>query len=144
MSSRVSQKCYKSLEDELFYIGLLFLAFGAAVAIFVYGFLGRLLPEIPCPFDYLLGIYCPGCGGTRAVTALAHGHLLQAVWYHPLVPYGFFTGGGFMLTQSLHRLGLKWIKGWKYHSWYLYGAAIITVGNFLIKNMLRLIWGITM
>ena len=111
MSSRASQKCYKSLEDELFYIGLLFLSFGAAAAILVYGILGRLLPEIPCPFDYMLGVYCPGCGGTRAVTALAHGHLLQAVWYHPLVPYGFLTGGGFMLTQSLHRLGLKRIKG---------------------------------
>ena len=32
-----------------------------------------------------LGGYCPGCGGTRALIALAHGNLGQALWYHPPV-----------------------------------------------------------
>lgn len=30
----------------------------------------------PCAFHMLTGLYCPGCGGTRAVRALMHGRLL--------------------------------------------------------------------
>ena len=41
-------------------------------------------PEQPghypiCPFYWATGLYCPGCGGLRAVHALAHGDLVTAV-----------------------------------------------------------------
>ena len=32
-----------------------------------------------CLFHVLTGFYCPGCGGTRAVYQLLHGHLLRAL-----------------------------------------------------------------
>lgn len=137
------KKC-KSLEDELFLIGLIFLAAGFTAWALIHFWLGKFLPAVPCFFSNVLGIYCPGCGGTRAAAALVHGQFLKSVWYHPLVPYGAVLGGGFMLTQGLHRLGVKCIKCWEFHSWYLYAAIIILVGNFLVKNMLRLVWGITM
>ena len=133
----------KSLEDELFFIGLVSIAVGAVVWAVYYFRLRYLLPTIPCFFSNVLGFYCPGCGGTRAVYALVHGRFLKAVWYHPLVPYGAVIGGGFMLTQGLYRLGVKYIKPWKFHNWYLNGAVVIFVCNFLIKNLLRLVWGIT-
>jgi len=132
------------LETELFHIGLIFLAAGAAVWALYYFWLQKLLPEVPCFFSSVLGIYCPGCGGTRAASALARGRFLLSVWYHPLVPYMAVVGGGFMVTQGLSRLGIKYIKGWKFHNWYLYGAIILLGCNFLIKNLLRLVWGITM
>jgi hypothetical protein len=31
-----------------------------------------------CPLYYATGIYCPGCGGLRAVNDLTHGHLAAA------------------------------------------------------------------
>ncbi|MBQ9898250.1 MAG: DUF2752 domain-containing protein [Ruminococcus sp.] len=37
---------------------------------------------LPCPFRALLGIYCPGCGGTHCIYALAGGHIVQAVRYN--------------------------------------------------------------
>jgi hypothetical protein len=38
-----------------------------------------------CPFFSLLHIACPGCGGTRAMSALVHGKLLQAVQFNALL-----------------------------------------------------------
>ena len=32
----------------------------------------------PCPFHWLTGLHCPGCGGTRAAHALVHGDLARA------------------------------------------------------------------
>ena len=32
-----------------------------------------------CPIHQLLGINCPGCGATRALAALLHGHLMEAI-----------------------------------------------------------------
>ena len=41
---------------------------------------------LTCPFYRLTGLYCPGCGSGRAVQALYHGHLIQAVRYNILLP----------------------------------------------------------
>jgi hypothetical protein len=47
-------------------------------------------PEQPghypvCPTLALTGFYCPGCGGLRAVHALAHGDLALALHRNPLI-----------------------------------------------------------
>lgn len=38
-----------------------------------------------CPFLALTGLYCPGCGGLRAVHALTHGDPITALGFNPLV-----------------------------------------------------------
>lgn len=58
---------------------------GAAVA-----FVGVVDPNVPghyptCPFLMLTGLYCPGCGGLRAVYALAHGDPVTALGLNPLI-----------------------------------------------------------
>lgn len=134
----------RTLETELFHIGLIFLAAGVGIWAVCHFALGDMLSGMPCFFDRILGIYCPGCGGTRALTALVQGRLLKALWYHPLIPYLAVVGGGFMLTQGLERLGVRHVRGWRYHSWYLYVAIGLIVFNFIAKNVLRLFWGIMM
>ena len=37
-----------------------------------------------CPLHEFTGLYCPGCGSTRALYQLAHGHLLAAFRFNPL------------------------------------------------------------
>lgn len=39
---------------------------------------------IQCPFKWLTGIPCPGCGGTRALIAILHGHIIEAFLINPL------------------------------------------------------------
>lgn len=132
------------LETELFHIGLILLAAGVGIGILYHCLLKDFLPEVPCFFSEVLGIYCPGCGGSRAFRALVQGRFLLALWFHPVVPYGVLMAGGFMLTQGLHRIGFRHIRGWRFHNWYLYMAIALIGFNFVIKNALRLIWGITM
>lgn len=43
---------------------------------------GSVLP--PCPFHALTHLYCPGCGTTRALHALLHGHPGLALDMNPL------------------------------------------------------------
>ena len=47
---------------------------------------------ILCPFRALTGYPCPGCGMTRAFSAIAHGEPLTAVLYNPLSPLLFVAG----------------------------------------------------
>lgn len=37
-----------------------------------------------CPFKLLTGIPCPGCGGQRALFAIMHGNIIEAVCINPL------------------------------------------------------------
>ena len=39
---------------------------------------------VHCPFKFVTGLPCPGCGGTRAVMALLHGQILEAIYLNPL------------------------------------------------------------
>ena len=38
-----------------------------------------------CPFHALTGLLCPGCGATRALAALTHGHFVDAVHLNGLI-----------------------------------------------------------
>lgn len=133
-----------TLEDELFQIGIAALAAVIMLAVLYLCLLRRILPPVPCFFSTVIGIYCPGCGGTRAFIAMLHGDFMKALWYHPLIPYLAVIYCGFMLTQGLNRLGFKRIRPWKFHYWYLWGGLILLIVNFILKNVLRLGFGILM
>lgn len=51
----------------------------------------KLLSPIPCVFLELTHLYCPGCGGTRAVIALLHGNILQSLRFNPAVFLGIIV-----------------------------------------------------
>ncbi|WP_067780733.1 DUF2752 domain-containing protein [Actinomyces vulturis] len=42
------------------------------------------VPQGPgCSFHYATGLWCPGCGGTRALHAMCHGQWSEAWGYNP-------------------------------------------------------------
>lgn len=63
------------------------LAAGAAtVAATLYRFSPQEYSFYPrCPFFVLTGHYCPGCGATRAVAELLHGHFAAALHFNTAV-----------------------------------------------------------
>ncbi len=51
----------------------------------------------PCPFHFLTGYWCPGCGITRGINDVMHGRFVQGFWQNPLLmlflPAAIFWGG---------------------------------------------------
>lgn len=47
---------------------------------------GLSIVGIGCPFKFITGISCPGCGMTRAYGCVIHGDFHRAFGYHPLFP----------------------------------------------------------
>lgn len=128
------------LEDYLYLTGWIFLVLGLTGSLL---YLKAIVPILEntgytCIVYRLFGIYCPGCGGTRALSALLQGHFLVSAWYHPLVIYTIIIFGGFMISQTLARLHFGKVKGWRFHEWHLYAAVAIMIGNFILKNILLL------
>jgi hypothetical protein len=62
--------------------GLLAGAVLICVALFAYPRLAAALPA--CPIHQYLGVLCPGCGATRAVLELLHGHISDAFRWNAL------------------------------------------------------------
>jgi len=54
-----------------------------------------------CSFRRVTGLYCPGCGGTRATKALLTLHPLKSLYYNAAVPYCAFVYFFFMLKMFL-------------------------------------------
>ena len=75
--------------DRYFYmVGCFFIAAFFVIMGCVVLFGEQFLDLVPhCFFHRITGYYCPGCGGTRATSALLHGHFLQSLYFHPFVGY---------------------------------------------------------
>ncbi len=58
-----------------------------------------------CPIALLTGVACPGCGMTRAASALIKGDLPLALSYHPLIPLITVLTVAGWAWSTLHRAG---------------------------------------
>jgi hypothetical protein len=97
----------------------------------------------PCLFHAATGYYCPGCGGTRAISALFSGHPLRSFRYHPVVLYVALVGGYFMISQTIERLSRHRLAiGMHFRAVYLWETLCLIVGNVLVKNALLFLWGV--
>lgn len=89
---------------------------------------------IPCVFQSLTGLYCPGCGGTRAVRSLLKGDFLMSFQYHPLVLYTVAALiGELILNYYSRRFHKPMNHGKRVKILVLVGAAIIVI-NWLFKD----------
>lgn len=87
-----------------------------------------------CMFHELTGLNCPGCGGTRAVYALLHGHFEAALR----------DNGLFVLLLPVAALRGVWLKGKKvlgqpsgryFTPRILWGLLVVTVAFGVLRNL---------
>ena len=61
-------------------------------------------PFLACPLNAATGLYCPGCGNTRALHALVHLDWLGMLNYNPLFPFVFAVLTWLLAGEYLHLL----------------------------------------
>lgn len=97
---------------------------------------------LPCMFQALTGLYCPGCGGTRAVRALLKGDLWMSFQYHPLVLYAVFAFVLELVLMNLPGAGKKREAGEKRVRVFILMGAVVVVVNWIFKNYMLVVRGV--
>lgn len=132
-------------EERILYWAALILLLTAVLIFIAEKVTGKHLYDFmpPCLFLSLTGLYCPGCGGTRAIRFLLQGQLIKSLLYHPLVPYTAVLGGWYLISHTVELVSKgKYPVGMRYRDVYLYGALGLVLINWTVKNLFILLCGI--
>lgn len=112
-------------------IGTLIIVFSV---IFYITYISKIIKIPECIVYKTYGIYCPGCGATRAVYSLYAGQILQSAYYNPLILYLVIVDFWYLITEGIAKIFNKenkfFVKNIKI---YLYLALIILSLNWVIK-----------
>ena len=98
--------------------------------------------HMPCMFQMVTGLYCPGCGGTRAARYLLAGQIGKSLQYHPLVLY---TAVVALLEAVSAVIAKKTGKPELYlghEKFFIYLGVGIILLNWIVKNYLLVVKGI--
>ena len=134
----MSQKRNQKEEKEIYLCGLLLLG------ILLFWLAAERLLDLklflpPCIFHSLTGLYCPGCGGTRAVLFLLHGQVGKSFYYNPAVSYAILFAFAYMISHTLKHVTKGRIRGFHYRNGYCYLGVALFVANWVWKNYMLLI-----
>lgn len=94
-----------------------------------------------CGVFKTLGIYCMGCGGTRAVYFLLHGKIIKSFVAHPAVIYTAILYVLYVTSHSLFFITKGKIKYMKFKNEYLLWLIVIMLVQCVFKNLLRIFIG---
>ena len=91
-----------------------------------------------CFFYYNFGIFCPGCGGTRAFEYMLYGNFLKSFIYHPVVMITVF----FLVFSEISYLTYFLTRGkilfYELTVKHFIAIDLIFIINFIIKNLIVL------
>ena len=91
-----------------------------------------------CYFYNVHGVFCPGCGGTRAFENMLYGHFITSFIYHPTVIITVF----FLLFSNISYLLYFITRGkilyYELKIQHFIALDLIFLINFFIKNLLVL------
>lgn len=139
MSDKFGIKNIEKFSRHCYYIclGIIFLI--ALFLIFIHYFHLDLLKIFPpCPFYETTHYYCFGCGGTRAVNAILHGHFIKSFLYHPFVIYATVVVCFFMISHTLSIITKNRVKAMIFNPGYFYFGAAMIIIQCIIKNIIIL------
>ena len=127
----------KTLDDYM-YISLSIVFTLVAIATFIYLYFFGDISIFSCAIYDHFGIYCPGCGCTRAFLELIHLNIFKSIYYNPAVFYALAMSLLFIITQTIDRI-FKFKKHiMPYTNAYLYIGIVILFLNWIVRNILLL------
>ncbi len=128
-----------SKDEKILYV-LWSIALLAGIIFFIYYHISDVTlytGDVSCGFKYYLHLYCPGCGGTRAVDSFLQGHFIQSFLYHPLIVYIAIYFMCYYIPATLRMFGVlgKKIDDMVY-VYMLVGVLALLIINFILRNLL--------
>lgn len=124
--------------DEIFYkLGKILLLPGILGAVFLH-IIGRegIGAFPPCVFRNATGLFCPGCGGTRAIYYFVRGEIIKSFFFHPFVPYTVIVYILFMCVMYYRKhYGKKEYKAIRLERYIYVGIAILLL-QCILKEIL--------
>jgi len=78
----------------------------------------------PCPFHWLTGLNCPGCGSLRAIHNLLHGRVGEAFGYNPLLVLSIPFVAALVLRRP-----------WAYKVWVPWTAFVVLLAYGVLRNV---------
>ena len=96
--------------------------------------------EIVCVIKNTFGIYCPGCGGSRSLSAFLRLDFIKSFILYPAIPISAFLVFGYdvRLLLSLFKKNTKYTDGYKFYEFIL--IPIVIILTFIVRNVLLLIF----
>jgi len=97
-------------------------AAGLAGAAVLYRFSPQQYAFYPrCPFYALTGHFCPGCGATRAIAQLLHGHVATALHFNAAVTFLvpvllWYFGTMYWTAVRMNRLEPPQVPQWSWRA----------------------------
>ena len=124
-----------SRPQRVFYLVALALAPVACVALYLFNPAAKDDPYPNCPFLWLTGYYCPGCGTLRAYHQLLHGNVGVALGLNPVTVLA--------VPALVYAMASTWLLGftgkglpmprWGRGAGWAVGAVLIVFG--VIRNL---------
>lgn len=131
----------KTSEYIIFLVGLIIGIVGISGLLFLRLSPWQISDFLPkCSFHEVTGLYCPGCGGTRALFAFVRGHWLRSLWMHPVVPYAGILYFIFMIRGFFCIFSQRKYPMMRFYLGYVYVGIGIIFMQFIGKNLLLLVW----
>lgn len=96
----------------------------------------------PCSLKSFFHLYCPGCGGTRALEHLLHLRFVQSLLCNPLVLFMAVSLIYYWLKTLIELIRQHGDAFFAIHLGFLWAFLAILVSFFLIRNFLLLKFGI--
>jgi hypothetical protein len=120
-------------------LGLLGPVSTAALAASAVAYIVTKNPHIPgstfiCPIAALTGLYCPGCGGTRAVYDLAHGDIGGALSMNPLVTLAIPLVAVLWTRWLLRGVGMP-LREWRLSFRWPIALPVVVVAFTVLRNL---------
>src|SRR5690606_24897344 len=121
---------------KIFKIALITVIFGGFFIVYFFYNPSHSPLFFPCPFHYLTGFYCPGCGSQRAIHLLLHGNIIGAFRFNPLMVL--------TLPILIYGLGItiaNWIFGTQYRAmlfyskFFIFGYFGIAILYWVLRNL---------
>lgn len=108
------------------------------LAIIYFSFLKNYISIPACPIYTHFGIFCPACGGTRAIISLLSFDIISSILFNPIVIYTLVFSTLYLITESIN---IAFNKNINIHTILILKIGIfILFANCIIKNIIFLLF----